>query len=228
VSADDTVRLNDITLRLHPSGSSVSGDAAPGVIGWAFSDNEEAVRRLQTVTTTSGSSAAAVVGIPLVSPVPGLRDVEEEVSHRNGVYEIDHIVLHTRDLNTVKSEFSALGMELKREIVNDKKCFSQSFYRPHKTIIEIISQFAPDDTNTHSAESTPGTMAFSTPQGGTSLWGITFSCIDIDLIHALLPTCTKIPYPALQRGRRMTVINPSHMTEQLPLRLAFMSPHVRE
>ena len=42
--------------------------------------------------------------------------------------------------------------------------------------------------------------------GAAELWGLTLVCEDIDATHAALPESTKAPWDAVQKGRRMTVL----------------------
>lgn len=225
VRDDNCITLKDIVLQLHTTPDELdefdgSRRGSSDILGWAFNDNTEATRRLERLSE-AGSAAATVAGIPLVHPRSIASDTSDGV-HSNGVYEIDHIVVYTHDLVAAKADLATLGMAMKREIVNDKKHFRQTFYRPNQTIIEVISTFSPAESR-----STPPPNPFQVRSAGVgAIWGVTFSCSDIDQTYSLLQSCTKPPHEALQRGRRMIVVDPRKQPS-IPMRLAFMSPHVK-
>jgi hypothetical protein len=128
-------------------------------------------------------------------------------SHKNGVVGIDHIVLRTSNGEFVKSELQSVGIPLKREMWDDAKGMTYMFYRPSNTIIEVLAS-----SNTHDAGMT------------SSLWGITFTCLDIDKTHTHLSESTKKPWSAKQLGRRITTLDGARHDISIPI--AFISPHV--
>ena len=206
---------------LHLTGNSGGDKGKSIVLGWSFNNYEEAARRLEgrDSTTGEGTGLPPLLASRDIPPLPFLPP------HENGVYEIDHIVLQTGDWDQTKASFAAMGMELKREIVNDKRQLRQSFYRPSQTIIEVLSSTKKQVRE--GVEEAAGGGSTRDSSSICKIWGITFSCSDIDQTHALLLACTKPPYPALQAGRRMTVLDTSSSSRtSMPLRVAFMSPHV--
>ena len=206
VSDHNLIHLNEMTLRLQDCDNDSNG----GVLGWCFNDNETVKKQLNDPLST-------VAGIPLLERTNVSNVSRPAVPHRNGVYEIDHIAIKSTDWDKTKTYFNALGLNLKKEIVNEDKNVRLGFYRPSKTIIEVISSLkSKRELNGNSSSS-------SVPN--CEIWGLTFTCHDIDAIHELLPKCTKAPYAALQPGRTMTVLDT--IGQGIPVRIAFMSPHVR-
>ena len=175
-------------------------------MGWSFNDNEKAL----SLCSKGHDTSRMIAGIPLLEKKERKNDCQNS-SHRNGVYEIDHIVLRSRNGDSTRASFAALGMEMKKEMSNDAKTSRQNLYRPSKTIIEVISPMT--------QEKSP-----SAPLSNI-IWGLTFSCSDIEKIHSMLPATTKPPYNAVQVGRKMTVLDT--LKHGIPLRIAFMSPHVK-
>jgi hypothetical protein len=170
-----------------------------------------------------------VAGLPLLPLAPPAAPAQ----HENGVYEIDHIVIYSRNWNHTKAAFEAVGWELKREVVvGEQNTTRQSFYRPGNTTVEVLSP-SPAPAPASSAAVEVSISTDSDTDCISYIWGITFSCADVDRTHALLSGCTKPPHQARQPGRRMTVLQTqeqgqgqgTHM-QSLPLRIAFMSPHV--
>ena len=131
----------------------------------------------------------------------------EETSHPNGVNSVDHIVLKTSNWQKVDKILSEIGILSRKVRVDEKKGITFVFYRPSKTIIEMI---CPTDQNIMEP---------------SALWGITFASTDIDLTHSVLSGCTKEPWKAVQPGRRITTLVAGKHDISIPV--AFISPHVK-
>jgi hypothetical protein len=122
------------------------------------------------------------------------------------VNEIDHIVVRTSNWQKLDATFQSMGIVCKNSRVDSKTGTRFMFYRPSKTIIEVVCRSDSTDAE-------------------AKIWGITFSCRDIDETHAFLGPYTKTPWPAVQPGRRITTLIPDKL--DISISLAFMSPHVK-
>ena len=188
------LRLNEMTIKLN---SEVQEGCKRGVSGWAFSGLLPDIDSID--------------GIPIDGSVScdcnraGKSD--ESVDHENGVFEIDHIVIKTCNWKELDNTFRRIGIANKRSRVDEKTGTRYMFYRPSKTILEVI------DRN-------DGSIPVA-----AKIWGITFSCRDIDATHNFLSDVTKTPWQAVQPGRRITTLQSGK--RDVSIALAFMSPHVK-
>jgi hypothetical protein len=128
----------------------------------------------------------------------------EPIIHANRIMSIDHVVLKHGDLVFVENQFKSIGLLPKRQIANESKGLWYTFYRTDSTIIEVICPMQ------------------KTLDCGL-IWGITFVSEDIDATHDYLKPLTKVPWNAVQPGRRITTLNTDHL--DISLKIAFISPH---
>lgn len=195
VSAAGLIDLGEMAIRLL--GRSKGSPQAGGIDGWSF----------------VGGGAAGVLevdGIP-VRPAPapssqvGSGAAEATERHPNGAVSVDHIVLRSPDVDRSIAALGKLGITPIRETSTVRRGVRQVIFRPSATIIELVG-----------SKNTAG----SPPH----LWGLTLVTHDVDATHAQLPTSTKEPWPAVQPGRRMTVLR--HQEHSISVAIAFMTPHI--
>ena len=146
-----------------------------------------------------------------IDGIPVAHDQSEPVQdhvtapHPNGCFAVDHIVLISPDWQRSIQNLGAVGLEPSRQTNSVRKGVTQVIYRPSSVIIELVGpKIAPEKP---------------------MLWGLTLVTADVDKAHALLQSSTKAPWPAVQPGRRMTVLQ-GHK-HGVTVGVALMSPHVK-
>ena len=121
---------------------------------------------------------------------------------------MDHLVMVTDDIDRSIAALDGLGLRPIRRTDKVRKGVTQVIFRPGHTILELV----------HSNRS-----ATSLASPGSRLWGLTLVTRDIDHTHAYLKDSTKPPWPAVQPGRRITVLK----SEGVSVAVAIMSKHVK-
>jgi hypothetical protein len=174
----------------------LNGGESQGVIGWSF---KNLVKPLESVCS-----------VPIVSNLFSFPEDKKDIVHNNGVISIDHIVLKTSDPNKVNIELESIGILRKRQIIDPIRKLEQNFYRPSKTIIEVVTHLNNSHGNANDVQN--------------FIWGITFTSKNIDHTHSVLPNSTKKPHPAVQAHRFITVLNSEK--HSISTKIAFISPHV--
>eukprot|EP00427_Karlodinium_veneficum_P023331 CAMPEP_0169119128 /NCGR_PEP_ID=MMETSP1015-20121227/31380_1 /TAXON_ID=342587 /ORGANISM="Karlodinium micrum, Strain CCMP2283" /LENGTH=236 /DNA_ID=CAMNT_0009181965 /DNA_START=46 /DNA_END=753 /DNA_ORIENTATION=+ len=134
-------------------------------------------------------------------------------AHPNGVTGIDMIVLQSPNPTRTLAAFSAIGLHPQAESGKEARKvrqFAQYFIRPSGApcAIELVGP------------------ADGTGDGPARIWGLTFVCGDIDVTHGFLRETTKAPWNAVQKGRRMTVLQ--HKKHDISVACALISPYVKD
>mmetsp|Transcript_45518 Transcript_45518/g.97578 ORF Transcript_45518/g.97578 Transcript_45518/m.97578 type:complete len:246 (+) Transcript_45518:309-1046(+) len=135
-------------------------------------------------------------------------------NHPNGVKSVDHVVVRTQDWKATQQAFENLGVPLRRQTENVRLGVKALFYRSEQKpspVIEVVAQTSEEPHAVHSA----------------CLWGITFTSSDIDQTHHFLAHHTAPPWPAVQKGRRITTLKNGEGLG-VNLALAFISPHIHD
>lgn len=147
-------------------------------------------------------------GIPTstASAVPSSGRSSADKPHPNGAFAVDTIVLQSPDADESIAQLAAIGVRPIRESTRVRKGVRQVIFRPSRVILELV-----ESKNTKS----------NPPR----LFGLTLVTEDVDQTHKVLKSTTKPPWPAVQPGRRMTVVR--HADHNMSVAVAFMSPHVR-
>mmetsp|Transcript_18613 Transcript_18613/g.26969 ORF Transcript_18613/g.26969 Transcript_18613/m.26969 type:complete len:251 (-) Transcript_18613:770-1522(-) len=190
IPSHHSILLNELTIHLQSP-----EDKTRGVGGWNFANIDPSI--------------PSVDGIPIVKPHHNIYNTQMS-SHNNGAYEVDHIVIKSNNWRNTELEFAKLGIQCRRKVINKEKNMVYMFYRPSRTIIEVL---APEEAESNNIDQP------------SSIIGLTFSCRDIDATHAYLKDCTKAPWEAIQPGRRITTVIKDR--RDISIRVAFMSPHVK-
>jgi len=152
----------------------------------------------------SGASTASVDGIPCTPP-PTAAASPESVAHPNGATHVDHIVLRSPEADRTIQRLAEVGIHPIREQSTVRQNVRQVIFRPSTAIIELV-------------------QTKNTAKAPPHIWGLTLVTGDVDQTHAFLDKTTKAPWPAVQPGRRMTVVD--HKAHGMSVAMAFMSPHV--
>lgn len=234
---DNSIRLNECTIKLCQQTEGIK----PGIIGWNWHGLDSSLQTLDSIPM-KGARGGQSSSVPTSLPD---QPVDE---HPNTVYEIDHIVVKTADIHRTEEAFAAAGLVLKRRHIYKEKRLEQLFYKPRNTIIEVIASWrdessaagtgtstvaAPDvgsntstttlNNNTNANGGTDENMSPARNMYDSYIWGITFSCRDIDSLHESMPLTTKPPYAAIQKRRLFTTLASNKHDISLPL--AFITPH---
>jgi hypothetical protein len=205
---DDLKSWQEIGFLVNPSGVIQLGemnihlcgkDQGRGILGWNF----------QNIPPTLTN----IDGIPIMK----CREKTEnklQVQHPNGVQIIDHIVLKSKNHLQTEDSLKSIGIPLRRRNEDRDKKMVYSFYRPSKTILEVLSS---SNVGNESPNST--------------LMGITFTCSDLMATHSYLSSVTKPPWAAVQKNRQITTLYKDLQDDdgenRFSIRIAFISPHVK-
>jgi hypothetical protein len=146
--------------------------------------------------------AAGIDGLPTRLGSP---NGQGEVTHANGVAEIDHLVVLTPMLERTIECFEATGVELRRirEGETGMGPYRQAFFRLGRPILEVVE----------SAE-----LDASAP---ARFWGVTFTTADLDAAAELLGDKLGGVKDAVQPGRRIATVR---REAGLGLPVALISP----
>lgn len=110
--------------------------------------------------------------------------------HPNGVTGIDHVVLMSPHLQRTQAALAAVGLDPRRtrDAALGGAPVRQVFYRVGEVILEVVG--APDTSG----------------DGPSTLWGITYTVVDIDATAAFFGKHTAPVKDAVQPGRRITTV----------------------
>lgn len=185
-------------------------------LGFAVDDHACTVGGVRITLTGDGRGLRgwALDGVTLDGDrVDGLRTTIEPgpplgPAHRNGIVEIDHVVVWTPDHDRTLDALAACGFELRRstgvlEAYGNK--VKQSFFRPPGAIIEVVGPPDPEGD----------------PPGRAGFFGIAFTSSDLDATAELLGDRLKPAKTATQPGRRIATLA-SGAASSVPI--AIMSP----
>jgi hypothetical protein len=128
---------------------------------------------------------------------------------------VDHIVVQSPHWQRTVSALNEIGLHPIRQTDTVRKGTMQVFYRPSECIIELIGPTCTAEENAGSTSTKPA-----------RLWGLTLSCSDLDATHAFLASSTKPPWDAVQRGRKITVLQGKF--HDISCAVALMSPYLSE
>jgi hypothetical protein len=195
VNPKGVIQLGEMTI--HLCGKS----QGRGVLGWNFHGIPPDVTNID--------------GIPIMKPQQHSENLISGVQHPNGVQLIDHLVIKSKNYLQTEAVFKSIGIPLKRRSEDRDKKMVYSFYRPSKTILEVLSPLVVEDVSSES-----------------KVMGITFACSDLMATHSLLSSVTKSPWAAVQKHRQITTLNKELLDadgeNRFSIRIAFMSPHVKQ
>ena len=153
------------------------------------------------------SKPSHIDGIPLLNDK--VDNVTEDVQHMNNSIAVDHVVLKTFNVEKTIKCMNEIGLEVRKRVVHQSKGMEQVFFKAENTILEVISS-----------------LEASNSVQDSYIWGITFVTSDIITLHKNLEGSTKVPYDAVQIGRKFTTLdNLKHGTK---VRIAFISPHMKK
>jgi hypothetical protein len=203
-------QLRTITIGDEPAAWSAAG----------FSIDDTRATIANTVIELAGASGqrgilsasldglnATIDGIPFVDPT-----IQEPrvVAHPNGVTELDHLVAMSPDMDRTTAALGAAGLEHRRtrRFEAGGTTRRQEFFWLGDVILELMGE---DDTH---------------GEGPATLWGLAFTCCDLDEAADHLGASLGAVKPALQRGRRIATVRTRELDISVPI--ALMSPHRRE
>ncbi|BDX30439.1 hypothetical protein TUM20985_09860 [Mycobacterium antarcticum] len=141
-------------------------------------------------------------GVPTTDPV-GVP--APAVTHPNGVVAIDHVVLLSPDLGRTLEALATVGGEPRRERAGELggRSIRQIFYRFGEVIVEVVG--SPN----------------SADEGPSTLWGITYTVVDIDATASFFGDHAAPVKDAVQPGRRITTLR--HRELGMSVRTAMIS-----
>ncbi|UNB50719.1 glyoxalase [Mycolicibacterium sp. YH-1] len=123
--------------------------------------------------------------------------------HPNGVTAIDHVVLLSPDLDRTVETLAAIGVNPRRERDTHLggRPMRQIFFRLGEVIVEVVG--SPE----------------SATEGPSTLWGMTFTVVDIDATAAYFGDRTAPVKEAVQPGRRITTLRHREFGMSVPTAL---------
>lgn len=144
----------------------------------------------------AGSDAPAVAAI-----------AHPNISHTNRVTGFDHLVAMSPDMDRTTAALVGAGLEHRRTRTFDAggSTKRQEFFWLGDVILELAGE-----------DSAHG-------QGPARLWGLAFTCDDLDTAAASLGDALGAVKPAAQKGRRIATLRTRELDISTPI--AFMSPH---
>ncbi len=176
ITGSDATAVGGVELQLGVTGH--------GVVAWSLEGAEPLTELLRL-------------------PAP-LRVVDDRTTtHRNGVTEIDHVVVATPDLQRTITAFETAGLALRRTREASPN-MTQAFFKLGPVVIEVVGS--------------PVTAG----EGPATIWGITFTVADLDATSAYLGDALRPAKTAVQTGRRIATLDRA-AGSTVPI--AFMSPH---
>ncbi len=181
VSADGVCTVGPTTLRLLGPG------AGTGIVGWELLAAGDLPPDIDGIATVAGTGAGAGG-----SPV-----------HPNGATGLDHVVVHTPDLQRTLDALRTAGMELRR-VREASPELHQAFLWAGDVLVEVGGPPEP------------------TGDGPAQLWGLVVVAPDLDAVAALPARPLGSVREAVQAGRRIATVR-RELGSSVPL--AFMTPH---
>lgn len=127
--------------------------------------------------------------------------------HANGTIEFDHLVAMSPDMDRTQAALAATGIEHRRTRTFEMggRTNRQAFYWLGDVILELAG-----------SDSEHG-------EAPANLWGLAFTCDDLDGAAARLGERLGRVKPAVQRGRRIATLRTGELDVSVPI--ALMSPH---
>jgi hypothetical protein len=135
-----------------------------------------------------GWSAGAVDGLGVVDSASA-----SEAAHPNGVVGLDHLVITTPDHDRTLKAFDAAGYDLRRvrETESYGSPMRQGFFKHGSVVLEVVGPASPSG------------------DGPARLWGLAFTCDDLDATASFLGPRLHPPKEAVQEGRRIATLDKS-------------------
>jgi hypothetical protein len=132
-------------------------------------------------------SAGAIDGFREVDAVDGAAPG----AHPNGVVALDHLVITTPDHDRTIKAFEAAGYDLRRvrETGSYGAPMRQAFFKHGSVILEVVSPAEPSG------------------DGPARLWGLAWTCADLDATAAYLGDRLHPAKDAVQEGRRIATLD---------------------
>lgn len=191
VDDDGTCRVGAVLIRL------VGRRTERGIVGWTLVDTTPDATRER-------GGAHDLDGLPTV--LAGPRDVDSPApddpqAHRNGVTQIDHLVVITPDLDRTTAAIEALGVKARRTREAGRGRL-QRFFRLGEVILELVGPGEPSGA------------------GPATFWGLALTVADLDATAGHLAGRIGEPRTAVQPGRRIATLRSG---DELSVPIAFMS-----
>ena len=181
VSDDGTCVVGMLTVRL------LGAQAGEGIVGWTLRPGPAPLPALvdgiSTTATQAGPAAPA--------------------AHPNGALGVDHVVVHTQDLQRTLTALEGTGLEVRR-IREARPDLHQAFLWAGDVLLEVAG---------------PPQPAGEDP---ARLWGLVVVAPDLELLAALPGEPLGSVREAVQPGRRIATVR-RELGSSVPL--AFMTPH---
>ena len=156
--------------------------------------------------TLVGDGEGDVDGVPTTWVDDGL---EATGPHPNGIFEIDHVVLTTPDVQRTVSTLEGLGIMAKRQ--RDTGTYGspmlQTFFRVGQPILELIGPKEPMG------------------EQPARFFGLAFTSEDLELTAKVIGDALHNSKDAVQPGRRIATLDKSAGST---IGIAIMSPHTTE
>jgi hypothetical protein len=181
VAADGTCVVGTLTVRL------LGSEAGEGIVGWTLRPGPAPLPAL-----VDGISTAAAPAGPAAPS-----------AHPNGALGVDHVVIHTQDLQRTLTALEATGMDVRR-IREARPDLHQAFLWAGDVLLEVAG---------------PPQPAGEDP---ARLWGLVVVAPDLELLAALPGEPLGSVREAVQPGRRIATVR-RELGSSVPL--AFMTPH---
>ncbi len=181
VADDGTCAVGKLTLRL------LGAPAGDGIVGWALRPGAATLPPLVDGIATSAAGNAPPAAAP----------------HPNGALGLDHVVVHTEDLQRTLTALEATGMEVRR-VREARPDLHQAFLWAGDVLLEVAGPPQP------------------TGEAPARLWGLVVVAPDLGRVAALPGEPLGSVRDAVQPGRRIATVR-RELGSSVPL--AFMTPH---
>jgi hypothetical protein len=156
--------------------------------------------------TLVGEGAGDVDGVPTTWSDDGL---DAAPTHPNGIFEIDHVVLTTPDIQRTTAALEGFGINARRtrETGTYGAPALQTFFRLGQPILELIGP--------------------KEPMGDTParFFGLAFTSEDLEVTAKTIGDALHAPKDAVQPGRRIATLDKSAGST---IGIAIMSPHTKD
>lgn len=164
------------------------------------------IRKWTLVGANDGDRPETIDGVPTTWSDDGL---DATGAHPNGIFEIDHVVLTTPDVQRTVDTLERLGIRAKRqrETGTYGSPMLQTFFRVGEPILELIGP--------------------KEPMGEQSarFFGLAFTSEDLELTAKIIGPALHAAKDAVQPGRRIATLDKSAGST---IGIAIMSPHTPE
>ena len=181
VSDDGTCVLGTLTVRL------LGAQAGEGIVGWTLRPGPAPLPALVDGISTTAAQAGPAA----------------PAAHPNGALGVDHVVIHTQDLQRTLTALEGTGLEVRR-IREARPDLHQAFLWAGDVLLEVAGPPAPSGDDP------------------ARLWGLVVVAPDLDLLAALPAEPLGSVRDAVQPGRRIATVR-RDLGSSVPL--AFMTPH---